>query len=84
MKPAKLTCDAPLVVQEWKRVIGEELKFAHETATNRMNTVVRDHHSNTNQGINKCIPSTTRQKFVNNVNEDPIRVIMFLGPWSHT
>ncbi|CAO2837991.1 unnamed protein product [Amaranthus hypochondriacus] len=82
MKPSKLSCDAPLV-HEWKRVIGDELKIVHDAA---MVSMVRD----TGDLKHLRVPSssTVRRKLNihnnHNNNEDPIRVIMFLGPWSHT
>ncbi|KMS97608.1 hypothetical protein BVRB_5g125770 [Beta vulgaris subsp. vulgaris] len=77
MKPSKFSCDAPLV-HEWKRVIGDELKHVHEAA---MVSMVRD-----TEDIKHCVPpsSSARRKLNMYNNEDPLRVIMFLGPWSHT
>lgn len=83
MKTSKFSCDAPLA-HEWKRVIGEEMKHVHEAA---MVSMVRD-----TEDVKYRVPpsSSARRKLntlnnnTNHANEDPIRVIMFLGPWSHT
>ncbi|KNA13407.1 hypothetical protein SOVF_117280 [Spinacia oleracea] len=75
MKPSKLSCEAPLV-HEWKRVIiGDE--FKHE-ATTMVSSMVRDTEDRV-----PC-SSSARRKLNTHNNEDTIRVIMFLGPWSHT
>ncbi|KAL2901374.1 3-methyl-2-oxobutanoate hydroxymethyltransferase [Bienertia sinuspersici] len=78
MKPSKFSCDAPLV-HEWKRVIGDELKLVHEAA---MVSMVRD----TDEDVKHRAPpsSSARQKLNTYNNQNNNRVIMFLGPWSHT